>query len=59
VREPTVKKLQKIKVRYLEHPFDEQGALIEVTNEVMPTRAERIDEMMQPGPEEPIFMMNL
>jgi len=32
---------------------------MEVTNEVLPTSAERIDEMMLPGPEGPIFMVNL
>ena len=32
---------------------------MEVTNEVMPTSQERIDEMMQPGPDGPIFMLNL
>ena len=33
--------------------------MMEVTNEVLPTSAERIDEMMLPGPEGPIFMVNL
>ena len=32
---------------------------MDVTNEVMPTSAERIEEMMQPGPEGPISMINL
>ncbi|WP_419932166.1 DUF1330 domain-containing protein [Candidatus Poriferisodalis sp.] len=32
---------------------------MEVVNEVMPTRPERIDEMMQPGPDGPIYMVNL
>ena len=32
---------------------------MEVVNEVMPTRRERIDEMMQPGPDGPIYMVNL
>ena len=32
---------------------------MEVTNEVLPTSAERIKEMMQPGPEGPIYMVNL
>lgn len=32
---------------------------MEVTNEVMPTSRERIEEMMQPGPDEPIHMVNL
>ena len=32
---------------------------MEVTNEVLPSSAERIDEMMLPGPEGPIFMVNL
>ena len=32
---------------------------MEVTNEVLPTSAKRIDEMMLPGPEGPIFMVNL
>ena len=32
---------------------------MKVTNEVLPTSAERIDEMMLPGPEGPIFMVNL
>ncbi len=30
-----------------------------VTNEVLPTSKERIDEMMQPGPDGPISMVNL
>ncbi len=30
-----------------------------VTNEVMPTSSDRIQEMMQPGPEGPISMVNL
>jgi len=30
-----------------------------VTNEVMPTSRDRIDEMMAPGPEGPIYMVNL
>ena len=32
---------------------------MDVTNEVMPTSPERIDEMMQPGPDGPIYMVNL
>ncbi|MDB4103048.1 DUF1330 domain-containing protein [Acidimicrobiales bacterium] len=32
---------------------------MDVTNEVMPTSGERVTEMMQPGPEGPIFMVNL
>lgn len=32
---------------------------MEVTNEVMPTSRERIEEMMQPGPDGPIYMVNL
>ena len=32
---------------------------MEVVNEVMPTTRERIDEMMQPGPDGPIYMVNL
>ena len=32
---------------------------MEVVNEVMPTSQERIDEMMQPGPDGPIYMVNL
>ena len=32
---------------------------MEVTNEVLPTSTERIQEMMQPGPEGPIYMVNL
>ena len=32
---------------------------MEVTNEVMPTSRERIEEMMQPGPDGPIYMINL
>ena len=32
---------------------------MEVTNEVLPTSAERMKEMMQPGPEGPIYMVNL
>lgn len=32
---------------------------MDVTNEVMPTSRERISEMMEPGPDGPIFMVNL
>ena len=32
---------------------------MEVVNEVMPSSRERIEEMMQPGPDGPIFMVNL
>ncbi|MDE0136831.1 DUF1330 domain-containing protein [Candidatus Poriferisodalis multihospitum] len=32
---------------------------MEVVNEVLPTSPERIDEMMQPGPDGPIYMVNL
>ena len=32
---------------------------MDVTNEVMPTSGERIEQMMQPGPEGPISMVNL
>lgn len=32
---------------------------MEVTNEVMPTSAERLNEMLEPGPDGPIFMVNL
>ena len=32
---------------------------MEVTNEVMPTSPERVEEMMQDGPEGPIYMVNL
>lgn len=32
---------------------------MEVVNEVMPTSRERIEEMMEPGPEGPIYMVNL
>lgn len=32
---------------------------MEVVNEVMPTSPERIEEMMQPGPDGPIYMVNL
>ena len=32
---------------------------MEVINEVIPTSRERIEEMMEPGPEGPIFMVNL
>ncbi len=32
---------------------------MEVVNEVVPTSPERIDEMMQPGPDGPIYMVNL
>ena len=32
---------------------------MDVTNEVMPTSAERITEMMEPGPDSPIYMVNL
>lgn len=37
----------------------EEGDLMEVVNEVMPTSRERIEEMLQPGPDEPIYMVNL
>ena len=32
---------------------------MDVTNEVLPTSRERIAEMMEPGPEGPIYMVNL
>ncbi len=32
---------------------------MEVTNEIMPTSAERINEMLEPGPDGPICMVNL
>ena len=32
---------------------------MEVVNEVMPTSPERIAEMLQPGPDGPIYMLNL
>lgn len=32
---------------------------MDVTNEVMPTSRERIEEMMAPGPDGPIYMVNL
>lgn len=32
---------------------------MEVVNEVLPTSRDRIEEMMQPGPDGPIFMVNL
>ncbi len=32
---------------------------MEVTNEVMPTTAERVQEMMEAGPDGPIYMVNL
>ena len=32
---------------------------MEVTNEVLPTSPERIAEMMEPGPDGPIYMLNL
>jgi uncharacterized protein (DUF1330 family) len=32
---------------------------MEVVNEVMPTGRERIEEMMQPGPDGPVYMVNL
>jgi len=32
---------------------------VEVINEVMPTSRERIEEMMETGPDGPIFMVNL
>ena len=32
---------------------------MEVTNEVMPTSRDRVGEMMEPGPDGPIFMVNL
>ena len=32
---------------------------MEVSKEVIPTSRERIEEMMEPGPEGPIFMVNL
>jgi len=32
---------------------------MDVTNEVMPTSRERVGEMMEPGPDGPIYMVNL
>ncbi len=32
---------------------------MKVVNEVMPTSRERIEEMMQPGPDGPVYMVNL
>lgn len=32
---------------------------MDVVNEVMPTSQARLDEMMQPGPDGPIYMVNL
>ena len=32
---------------------------MEVVNEVVPSTAKRLEEMMQPGPEGPIYMVNL
>ncbi len=32
---------------------------MEVVNEVMPTSPERLQEMMEPGPDGPIYMVNL
>ncbi len=32
---------------------------MEVVNEVVPSTAERMEEMMQPGPDAPIYMVNL
>lgn len=32
---------------------------MQVTNEVLPTDPKQIDEMMQPGPAGPVFMVNL
>ncbi len=32
---------------------------MEVTNEVLPTSPERIADMMEPGPDGPIYMLNL
>ncbi len=32
---------------------------MKVVNEVVPSTAERLEEMMQPGPEVPIYMVNL
>ena len=32
---------------------------MDVVNEVMPTSRERVEEMMQPGPDGPIYMVNL
>ena len=32
---------------------------MEVINEVLPTNAERVEQMMQPGPDSPIYMINL
>ena len=32
---------------------------MEVTNEVVPTSAERLNELLEPGPDGPIFMVNL
>jgi uncharacterized protein (DUF1330 family) len=37
----------------------EGGPNMEVTNEVVPSDPERIAEMLQPGPDGPIFMVNL
>ena len=33
--------------------------VVEVVNEVMPTSRERLEQMMEPGPEGPIYMVNL
>ena len=38
--------------------YDKEQA-VEVTNEVLPTSQERIAGMMEPGPEGPIYMLNL
>ena len=32
---------------------------MEVYNEVLPTSSERIEQMREPGPEGPIYMVNL
>ncbi|GJM37963.1 MAG: DUF1330 domain-containing protein [Acidimicrobiales bacterium] len=32
---------------------------MEVVNEVMPTSPERVEQMLEPGPDGPIFMVNL
>lgn len=32
---------------------------MEVVNEVMPASAERVEQMLEPGPDGPIFMVNL
>jgi len=45
--------------REIDETNDIGSDVMDVTNEVMPTSRERITEMMAPGPDGPIFMVNL